>query len=86
MNHHHQHIFNNLTAALECTRTLDRMGLQISKMDLSGSKPRIVVLNDAKCSQLNAIPRTYIGAGKQYQRCMTTLLDGCQIDYTVRGH
>jgi len=82
----HEHLFKNLTAARKCVKALDEMDIVITSLNLSGSKPRVVVVNDAKCRQLKAVGRTFKNSHFNHERCMTTVLEGCQVDYTVRGH
>jgi len=82
----HQHILKNLTAARNCVKALDDMDIVITSLNLSGSKPRVVVVNDAKCRQLNAVGRVFKNSQSNYERCMATILEGCQVEYTVRGH
>ena len=86
MNKTNLHLFNNLTAARKCIRALGAMDIAIKSINLSGSKPRVVVINDAKCKSLNAVGRTFSNKDKHYERCMTAIVEGCQVDYTVRGH
>ena len=81
-----EHLFKNLTSARKCVKALGEMDIAIKSINLSGSKPRVVVINDAKCRGLNAVGRTFGNKHNDYQRCMTALVEGCQVDYTVRGH
>jgi hypothetical protein len=86
MNKPHQHVVNNLNAAYRCAVALDDKGLVITSVNLGGSKPKITIQNEANCAQLKAVARTYTKGAYGPERCMSAIVEGCQVDYMVRGH
>ncbi|WP_065204281.1 hypothetical protein [Shewanella woodyi] len=56
MNKANCHLMSNLTKALQCAATLDKNGVTIKSVTLTGRKPCIEVENNKRLEQLPAVP------------------------------
>lgn len=56
MNKANWHLMANLTKALQCAATLDKNGITIKSVTLTGRKPCIEVENSKRLEQLRSVP------------------------------
>lgn len=71
--------------AYACARSLELMGVTIEQIKLTSGKPRITVLNDAATRNLDCVSRTRKKTGGAIEHCMTTVINGCQVEYTTQA-
>ena len=71
--------------AYACARSLELMGVTIEEVRLTSGNPRVKVLNDAAVRNLDCVSRTRKKIGGAIEHCMATVVNGCQVEYTVQS-
>lgn len=81
-----QHIDQCLEKTRRALNVLEALGMSVLMIHVEHRNPNIWIANSSKCSQLHGAPACRRNGPNGHETVWVAALEGCQIQWVVRGH